>query len=82
MLNSLLSSHSVSFNPHDNSEKITLVPIVQMGDRRCREIRSLTQGCSAKWSWIQDSNPKVGNFSLALVLSTKSADTELFIQLP
>ena len=82
VLNSLLSSHSVSFDPRDNSENIILVPIVQMGDRRRREVRSLAQGCSAKWSWTQDSNLKVGTFSLALVLSTKSAVTELFTQLP
>ena len=41
MLNSLLSSYSVSFNPHDNSEKIILVPILWTGDRRLREVRRL-----------------------------------------
>ena len=62
MLNSLLSSYSVSFNHHDNSEKIIPVPILWTGNRRLREVRSLAQCSSAKWSWVQDSNHKVGNF--------------------
>lgn len=66
---------SVSFNLHDNPEKKILGPILQMGDRRLRAVRGLAQGCSANWSQIQDSNPKVYNFSPALVLPTKSTET-------